>query len=106
MDEYRLLMMLCGTAIVMIVALTITTILSGGSWTGYTFGLLIMALIACFATIIVTVRVLMRTIDMRVILECGCIAETDTTKGGHCPVHGSQPIAAYDPSIFKERLSR
>jgi hypothetical protein len=98
--KYRLLMMLGGTAIVLTVALTITTILSGGAWTGYTFVLLIMALIAYFAAIVVTVRVLMCTINMRVILECGCTAETDTAKGAHCPVHGPQPVAVYDPSIF------
>jgi hypothetical protein len=86
-------------------AIIITTVLSGGTWTSHTLGLVIMALIACFAAIIVAARVLMRTIDMRVILECGCVAETDTTEGGHCPVHGPQRIAAYDPSIFKERLN-
>lgn len=105
MNEYKLLKMLSGTAIVLTAALTITAILSDGGWIGYILGLLVMALIACLAALIVMVRVLLRTINMRVILECGCVVETDTKEGGHCPVHGPQRIAAYDPSIFKERLS-
>lgn len=105
MNEYNLLSILIGAAIVLTTALTITAILSGGGWIGYIFGLLVMVLVACFAALIVMARVLLRTINMRVILECGCVAETDTTEGGHCPVHGPQRIAAYDPSIFRERLS-
>jgi hypothetical protein len=104
-NEYRLVTILCGTAIMADAAIIITTVLSGGTWTSHTLGLVIMALIACFAAIIVAARVLMRTIDMRVILECGCVAETDTSEGGHCPIHGPQRIAAYDPSIFREGLS-
>ncbi len=105
MNEYKLLGMLNVAAIVLTAALTIITILSDGGWVGYIFGLLVMALILCFAVLTMTVRVLLRTIDMRVILECGCVAETDTTEGGHCPVHGLQRIAAYDPSIFRVKLS-
>lgn len=105
MDEYKLLRILIGTAIVLTTALTIIAILSGGSWIGYIFGLLVIVLITCFAALIVMVRVLLRTINMRVILQCGCVAETDTTEGGHCPAHGPQRIAAYDPSIFSPGLS-
>lgn len=105
MNEYKFLRILIGAAIVLITSLTIITILSDGSWVGYIFGLLAMALIACFAALTMMVRVLLGTIDMRVILECGCIAETDTTEGGHCPVHGPQRIAAYDPSVFRVKLS-
>ena len=100
MNECKVLRMLIGAAIVPTAALTITAILSGGGWTGYISSMLIMALIACFAAFIAMVRVLLRTIDMRVILECGCVAETDTTLGGRCPVHGPQRITAYDPSIL------
>jgi hypothetical protein len=104
-NEYILLRILIGAAIVLTAALTIIAILSSGGWMGYIFSLLVMMLIACFAAFIVMVRVLLRTITMRVILECGCVAETDTTEGGHCPVHGPQRIAAYDPSIFRVGLS-
>lgn len=105
MDEYRILIMLIRSEIVLTMALIITTILSGGAWTGYIFGTLGMILITCFTALIMTVRVLLRTINMKVILECGCVVKTDTTEGGHCPTHGLQRIAAYDPSIFNERLS-
>ncbi len=105
MNEYRFLKILIGAAIVLTTALTITAILSSEGWMGYIFSLLVIMLVACFAALIVMVRVLLRTINMRVILECGCVAETDTTEGGHCPVHGPQRIAAYDPSIFRARLS-
>jgi hypothetical protein len=105
MNECKLFGMLSGAAIVLTAALTIITILSGGDWVGYIFGLLVMTLLTCFAALTLAVRVLLRTIEMRVILECGCLAETDTTEGGHCPVHGPQRIAAYDPSIFRVRMS-
>lgn len=105
MNEYKLLGTLNGAAIVLTAALTSITIRSGERSVGYIIGLLVMALITCSAALAVTVRVLLRTIDMRVILECGCFAETDTTEGGHCPVHGPQRIAAYDPAIFRVMLT-
>lgn len=104
MDEYRPVTILCGMATMATAALITTTILSGGAWTGYTLGLLIMVLTACSTGIIVAARVLLHTIDMRVILECGCVIETDTTDGGHCSVHGPQRIAACDPFIFREGM--
>lgn len=95
--------MLIGAAIVLTAALTVTLSLSGGRGIIYLFSLLIIAFFACCAAFIGMVRVLLHTIDMKVILECGCVAKTDTTLGGHCPVHGPQRIAAYDPFIFRER---
>ena len=70
---------------------------SSGSKMTYILGLLTIACLGCLVAIIGMIRVLLRTIDMRVILECGCVAKSDTTLSGYCPVHGTQQIVAYDP---------